>query len=621
MDFVLKTNMATLLEQGLLKAGVFDDKPLVEKPIEEKPFLGFPEVADVPKPQEAGGDAFSSAVLSSASIEEDVKPDLEAEVTDFSHTGVEVDDEGVERFADGQVVETKDEQEKFLESLHKFNEKFGRELTDATGIKRAPGGGIDVSGAFDAETGEVIGGTRVPSAAETEEEIGDSEEQLLIDEAKRTLDAATKKSIDSIETLFNLRRTQQREINRRAEAAIKAGLISSGSFRFARISSPGVMKAKETAGLNAILALDLQEKSLIDEALAAQSAGDFKLLEARLGLAKEKRLEKQAKAIEVQKEMEKQAKKLEERRQQIEKDTNIASIMAEGITNPLEIFASLKLQGVDITSEEVADTLKNLEITDEKISELTGDAKEFQSFINLGLIDKTKSIQDQWKDYLKISTEDKLLSVTEAEKLGVAFGTTESQAFGIVPKKTGEGEISAKTITQIDRISSSFDTSPIVKQFNEVQNKLMSVSNIIDAGVGGPGDLALVFEFMKALDPTSVVRESEYAAAARSGNIFAGIWTRFNKGFFAPEGGLLPEEVKKSFLKLVGVKYNAVEAQYDNLRNEKARLIDIKTDDTDGKDYLINYKQVALPSIEDKGKENYFVNTSKGTIDLSTFEE
>lgn len=108
---------------------------------------------------------------------------------------------------------------------------------------------------------------------------------------------------------------------------------------------------------------------------------------------------------------------------------------------------------------------------------------------------------------------------------------------------------------------------PIVKNYNEQLNKKLSVDSIVNAGVGGPGDLALVYEFMKALDPTSVVRETEYATAAKSGNIFAGVFARFN-GYLREEGGFLPERVKKSFQELVNRKFKVQEQLYNNLRTQ-----------------------------------------------------
>ncbi len=151
------------------------------------------------------------------------------------------------------------------------------------------------------------------------------------------------------------------------------------------------------------------------------------------------------------------------------------------------------------------------------------------------------------------------------------------------------------TVSQIDKLASSFDSSPITKQYNEVQNKKLSIDSIIDSGVKGPADLAIVYEFMKALDPTSVVRETEYATAAKSGNIFAGIAAKYN-GYFKEGGGFLPESVKADFKTLIDRKFGVAEKQYENLRNETARKINIKTGMDDGVDYLTDYGKPSVGS-------------------------
>jgi len=147
-----------------------------------------------------------------------------------------------------------------------------------------------------------------------------------------------------------------------------------------------------------------------------------------------------------------------------------------------------------------------------------------------------------------------------------------------------------QSISRVDKLASAFDKSDIVDNFVQVQNKVESVREIIDAGVGGPGDLALIFEFMKALDPRSVVRESEYAAASRSGNIFLGVWAQFN-GYFKAEGGVLPPNVKESFYKLIQIKYEAAVKQYMNLYTETSRKIDqVLGAPGIGSDFLTSYQ-------------------------------
>lgn len=124
-----------------------------------------------------------------------------------------------------------------------------------------------------------------------------------------------------------------------------------------------------------------------------------------------------------------------------------------------------------------------------------------------------------------------------------------------------------KTIDNVRSEAGAFRQEPIVKDYNTIANKALSVQSIIDAGVGGAGDLVLVFEFMKALDPSSVVRETEYANAAASGNIFAGAFAKFN-GYLKEEGGFLPDNLKTAFRDLINVKMEASEQQYQNLYNE-----------------------------------------------------
>jgi hypothetical protein len=59
------------------------------------------------------------------------------------------------------------------------------------------------------------------------------------------------------------------------------------------------------------------------------------------------------------------------------------------------------------------------------------------------------------------------------------------------------------------------------------------------------GDVAIVFGYMKLLDPESVVRESEYATVANSGSIPTHVRNWYNK---AVEGTILTPEQRKDIL-------------------------------------------------------------------------
>jgi len=82
----------------------------------------------------------------------------------------------------------------------------------------------------------------------------------------------------------------------------------------------------------------------------------------------------------------------------------------------------------------------------------------------------------------------------------------------------------------------------------------------------GPGDLALVFSFMKMLDPGSVVRESEFAAAQDTAGLFQKLQVLAKK---VEDGSLLSVEQRKGFLDLSQKFLNAGNAHMATIRRNK----------------------------------------------------
>lgn len=133
---------------------------------------------------------------------------------------------------------------------------------------------------------------------------------------------------------------------------------------------------------------------------------------------------------------------------------------------------------------------------------------------------------------------------------------------------TGVTSTTNNAMTDNERaLMTQFRGEQIVKDYNDILGQKGTIDAYIQNGVGGPADLALVFSFMKGLDPTSVVREAEYDTAAKSGNIFQGAFTKFN-GYFKEKGGFLPKNVKTEFQNLVNQKLAVKQKQYDNVKSQ-----------------------------------------------------
>lgn len=78
------------------------------------------------------------------------------------------------------------------------------------------------------------------------------------------------------------------------------------------------------------------------------------------------------------------------------------------------------------------------------------------------------------------------------------------------------------------------------------------------AGDGtGASDIAMVYSFMKMLDPTSVVREGEYATAEQAGGIPASVLNVYNR---LVNGERLPQSLRDQFLSQGAAQYQAAES-------------------------------------------------------------
>lgn len=159
---------------------------------------------------------------------------------------------------------------------------------------------------------------------------------------------------------------------------------------------------------------------------------------------------------------------------------------------------------------------------------------------------------------------------TSAENVGRERLKAAGQAYAGELAKAKNQTSSGYSEKQLDNeraLLSMYTSQPIVKDYNTVITSKLGVDNILNSGVGGAQDLALVYSFMKALDPGSVVRETEYATAANSGNIFTGALARFN-GLFNPAGGFMSPQLKKEFQNIINSKMKSQQAQYENYRGQ-----------------------------------------------------
>lgn len=111
------------------------------------------------------------------------------------------------------------------------------------------------------------------------------------------------------------------------------------------------------------------------------------------------------------------------------------------------------------------------------------------------------------------------------------------------------------------------DTQTLRKEYNShpttKSTNVMSeaYAKITSTEATGPGDMSLVFSYMKVLDPTSVVREREFQAAAESGGVPSTISALYNK---VKGEGMLDEKTRREIRSQAKALLNAqLERQRD----------------------------------------------------------
>lgn len=108
----------------------------------------------------------------------------------------------------------------------------------------------------------------------------------------------------------------------------------------------------------------------------------------------------------------------------------------------------------------------------------------------------------------------------------------------------------------------------VVKDFAEQSAAYQRLENLAAASTGA-SDTALIFSFMKTLDPTSVVREGEFALAAQVGGAGDRIVTMFSK---VDSGERLTPAQRQELVNAGRVIYRTAKDQYDMVTDQYSSI-------------------------------------------------
>lgn len=168
-------------------------------------------------------------------------------------------------------------------------------------------------------------------------------------------------------------------------------------------------------------------------------------------------------------------------------------------------------------------------------------------------------------------------------------------------------ELTGLQSTQANQLRDEFVNQ--TKPFKEVSDAYGRI-NASGKDPSAAGDLSLIFNYMKMLDPGSTVREGEFATAQNSGSVPTQIQAMYNK---VTRGERLTLEQRKDFVSRAGKLYGSQKEGYTKLKEDYTKKADragINPEDIIV-DYSINSREQESTNSFQEGKIYQDANGNK----------
>lgn len=161
-------------------------------------------------------------------------------------------------------------------------------------------------------------------------------------------------------------------------------------------------------------------------------------------------------------------------------------------------------------------------VADAKLATPQTDLGKAKRDLDQGLITAKdfKKIQDAPPEFQ--STVGKLVGDLKAAEQSFGKGSPQAKAVQAALDSEAKGE--PPKLTDIAGFRKEF-----TKQSGDFIKLRTAIKKINNTPATGPGDIAMVFNYMKILDPASTVREGEFATAANAGGIIESVRNQINK--------------------------------------------------------------------------------------------
>lgn len=258
----------------------------------------------------------------------------------------------------------------------------------------------------------------------------------LLNQMKNTQDRRLRQSINDTQQVFSERKKQQEAAAASGLNTIRNVLNLAGSSRYAPISSQGLISTAEAAGIKALADLDSLEQKTVAEIQDARDNLDYQTLEKKFDFLDGIRKNKQVAADELD-------TAVKEQETQIQNDTAIAELISQGMTDPIEMFQSLRASGNNIPLSTITASLGDIAASAQKVSKDSRNLLDEKMYLKLaGVPGMTNQVLSSIENDLNAGfSVDEVLGNLDAspEEIGAVKQALGISAAGSAAATVGKG--------------------------------------------------------------------------------------------------------------------------------------------------------------------------------------
>lgn len=387
----------------------------------------------------------------------------------------------------------------------------------------------------------------------------------VLDPLKAKLDVNKQSQIDSIKSQYSLLRVQAEQANARRNRLQETIGVRFGG-RFTPEHTADLVQDVVNQGISKIQELNAQEANSIATINSAFDEKSYTLAVKQFDVLKDIRKTRDDKLAEIEKTQREGLKKLQDANRLASLGSIVGNLVKQGKT-AVDILTAVNTAGGNLNAKELKEMLDlfNAETPELKlIGEITKTAIENNATpAMVEAIQNSKTLSEAVKagqGFLEKGTGD-MAEALAIKRDMIARGLTALPIEELLTKVANQKAKVQQAINQagLDKeqrtrlyaLMDDYDkqTKDIKTVLTQSQNitalGTLSLSTNTDTGSRAAAQIGVIFSYMKMLDPTSTVREGEYATAQNTAGVPDQIRNVYNK---VKDGSFLQDNQIKGYI-------------------------------------------------------------------------